>query len=155
MAVERYAGDLRALSRSAAPNIVPADTSALYYERAPDVESLHRLETRGRACFEAGASAIGCTHEVTQVSPVYTDPVPDLWLAAAYRLAITGLGRTSVAAEVERDRHTSSPALALTGLAAATDDTQRERLIGAQRERLVGRVPRCGAVPTTVAGGAL
>jgi metal-dependent amidase/aminoacylase/carboxypeptidase family protein len=67
---------------AAAPNIVPADTSALYYVRAPNVESLHQLETQGRACFEAGALA-----------------------------------------------------LALTGLAAATDDAQRERLIGASRER--------------------
>jgi amidohydrolase len=168
----------------AAPNIVPADTSARYYVRAPDVESLRRLEIRVRACFEAGALAAGCTHEVTQASPVYTDLVPDPWLAAAYRVAITGLGRCPLSPEEERLRQSASTdmgnvsralpaihptiaidcgaavnhqpeftaacatpsadravcdgalALALTGLAAATDD--------AQRERLISRVTRSG-----------
>ncbi|HWR47563.1 MAG TPA: M20 family metallopeptidase [Pseudonocardiaceae bacterium] len=163
----------------AAPNVVPADTSALYCLRAPDVESLHQLESRVRACFEAGALATGCTHEVNQVFPGYTDLVPDPWLAAAYRAAITGLGRSPLSPEDERRRPTGSTdmgnvsralpaihpriaidcgdavnhqpefatacatpsadravydgalALALTGLAAATDDAQRERLIGA------------------------
>jgi len=166
----------------AAPNIVPADTSALYYLRASDVESLHQLEIRVRACFEAGALATGCAHEVTQGCPVYTDLVPDPWLATAYRVAITGLGRSPLSPEDERGRPTGSTdmgnvsralpaihptiaidcgdavnhqhefatacatpsadravcdgalALALTGLAAATDDAQRERLIGAARE---------------------
>ena len=161
----------------AAPNVVPADTSALYYVRAPDVESLHQLETRVRACFEAGALATGCAHEVTQCSPVYTELVPDPWLAAAYRVAITGLGRSPLSPEEERARRSGSTdmgnvsqalpaihptiaidcgeavnhqpefaaacatpsadravcdgalALALTGLAAATDDEQRQRLM--------------------------
>jgi amidohydrolase len=86
----------------AAPNIVPADTSAVYYVRAPDVESLQQLEIRVRACFEAGALATGCTHEVTHRAPVYTDLVPDPWLAAAYRVAITGLGRSPLSPEEER-----------------------------------------------------
>jgi hypothetical protein len=44
-------------------------------------------------------------------------------------------------------------ALALTGLAAATDDTQGERLIGAQWERLIGRVSRRRVASATAAGG--
>lgn len=167
----------------AAPNIVPADTSALYYLRAPDTESLQQLKTRVQACFEAGAVATGCTHEVTQVSPVYTQLVPDPWLADAYRAAITGLGRSPMSPEDERERQTGSTdmgnvsqalpaihptiaidcgeavnhqpefaeacvtpsgdravldgalALALTGLAAATDDVQRDRLIGGVSRR--------------------
>ncbi|MGH3906775.1 MAG: M20 family metallopeptidase [Pseudonocardiaceae bacterium] len=178
----------------AAPNIIPASTSALYYLRAFDVESLQQLEARVRACFQAGAVATGCTHEVTQVSPVYTQLVPDPWLAAAYRAAITGLGRSPQSPEDEQKRQTGSTdmgnvsqalpaihptiaidcgdavnhqpefatacvtpsadravcdgalALALTGLAAATDDTQRDRLIGG-----VARRPRVSAPP---AGGA-
>ncbi|MGH3836673.1 MAG: hypothetical protein ACRDSF_13380 [Pseudonocardiaceae bacterium] len=59
-AVELYADG------GVAPNIVPANTSALYYLRAPDVESLQQRETRVRACFEAGGLATGCAHEVTQ-----------------------------------------------------------------------------------------
>ncbi|HEY8374653.1 MAG TPA: M20 family metallopeptidase [Pseudonocardiaceae bacterium] len=86
----------------AAPNIVPARTSAVYYLRAADVDSLQRLENRIRACFEAGAIATGCTHEVVQISPVYADLVPDQWLADAYRAAITQLGRTPLSPQEER-----------------------------------------------------
>jgi len=81
----------------AAPNIVPADTSALYYLRAPDVDSLRRLESRIRDCFAAGAVATGCGHEVEQVSLVYAELVPDSWLADTYRSAVTDLGRTPMA----------------------------------------------------------
>lgn len=81
----------------AAPNIVPAATRALYFLRAPNVESLHRLESRIRDCFAAGAVATGCGHEVEQVSPVYADLTPDAWLADAYRAAVNDLGRTPVA----------------------------------------------------------
>jgi len=77
----------------AAPNIVPANTRALYYLRAPDVESLRRLGSRIRDCFAAGALATGCGHEVVQVSPVYAELVPDRWLADTYRRASTELGR--------------------------------------------------------------
>ncbi|HEU0086569.1 MAG TPA: amidohydrolase, partial [Pseudonocardiaceae bacterium] len=179
----------------AAPNIIPADTSALYYLRAPDVESLQQLETRVRACYQAGAVATGCTHEVTQVSPVYTQLVPDPWLAAAYRTAITELGRSPLSPEDEQKRQTGSTdmgnvsqalpaihptiaidcgdavnhqpefatacatpsadravcdgalALALTALAAATDD--------AQRDRLIGGVSRRDSGSATTAGGAV
>ncbi|HEY0641479.1 MAG TPA: amidohydrolase [Pseudonocardiaceae bacterium] len=88
----------------AAPNIVPALTAALYYLRAADVESLHRLEARIRDCFAAGAIATGCEHEVEQVSPVYAELVPDEWLAGAYRGVVTELGRTPVPPAAERDR---------------------------------------------------
>ncbi|MGH3983128.1 MAG: hypothetical protein ACRDST_10705 [Pseudonocardiaceae bacterium] len=55
------------------PRVVPANTSALYYLRTPDAESRQQLEIRVRAYSEAEAFAIGCAHEVTRVSPVYTD----------------------------------------------------------------------------------
>lgn len=88
----------------AAPNIVPAHTRALYYLRAPDVESLQRLESRIRDCFAAGAIASGCEHEIVQVSPVYAELRPDEWLASSYRAAVTALGRTPVPPEAERTR---------------------------------------------------
>jgi amidohydrolase len=78
----------------AAPNIVPADTRALYYLRAPDVASLRRLESRIRDCFAAGAIATGCGHDVVQVSPVYAELVSDGWLADTYRRVLIDLGRT-------------------------------------------------------------
>jgi amidohydrolase len=77
----------------AAPNIVPANTRALYYLRAADLESLRRLESRIRDCFAAGAIATGCEHEVEQVSPVYVELLPDGWLADTYRSALIDLGR--------------------------------------------------------------
>ncbi|MGH3889271.1 MAG: hypothetical protein ACRDSZ_22390 [Pseudonocardiaceae bacterium] len=83
-------------------------TAALYALRAPDVESLQQLETRVRACFEAGVLATGCAHEVTRVSPAYADLVPEPWLAVAYRVAITGLGRSPLSPENERGRQTGS-----------------------------------------------
>jgi hypothetical protein len=95
---------------------------AMYYLRAPNVESPQQRETRVRAWFEVGALATGCAHEVTRVSPAYTDHVSDPWLAAAYRVAITGLP-------------------------TATDD--------AQRERLVGKVSRRQVMPATSVGGAV
>ena len=88
----------------AAPNIVPAHTTAVFNLRAAGTQSLHRLENRIRACFEAGAVATGCTCEVTHVSPVYAELAADTWLAEAYRSSITGLGRTPVARSEEQGR---------------------------------------------------
>lgn len=56
-----------------APRAVPASRSALYGLQTPDVESRQQPEIRVRACSEAEASAIGCAHEVTRVTPVYLD----------------------------------------------------------------------------------
>ncbi|MFI9816972.1 M20 family metallopeptidase [Saccharothrix variisporea] len=84
------------------PNVVPDRTSAMFDLRAEDMESLHRLEDRINRCFEAGALATGCTHEVVKVSPVYAELTPDPWLADAYRRAVTSLGRTPLSAEEER-----------------------------------------------------
>ncbi|MFC7341422.1 M20 family metallopeptidase [Saccharopolyspora griseoalba] len=88
----------------AAPNIVPARTAAVYNLRAAEESSLRRLENRIRACFEAGATATGCSHEIVQVSPVYAELDPDRWLSEAYRRAITELGREPLDRGVERDR---------------------------------------------------
>lgn len=163
-----------------APNIVPADTRALYYLRAPNVESLRRLESRIRDCFASGAIATGCGHEVEQVSPVYAELVPDGWLADTYRSALIDLGRTptdgsgrpigstdmgnvtqvlpaihptiaidcgdavthqpefaTAAATPSADKAVLDGALAMawTAAAAATDDTQRERLLAGQARR--------------------
>ncbi|RKT85362.1 amidohydrolase [Saccharopolyspora antimicrobica] len=88
----------------AAPNIVPAHTAAVYNLRAAEARSLERLENRIRACFEAGATATGCTHEVVQISPVYAELDPDSWLSEAYRRAITELGREPLDRGAEQSR---------------------------------------------------
>jgi amidohydrolase len=88
----------------AAPNIVPAHAAAIYNLRAAESRSLQRLENRIRACFEAGATATGCTHEVVRVSPTYAELNADEWLAEAYRSAINELGRETLDRMAERDR---------------------------------------------------
>ncbi|GAA4861757.1 M20 family metallopeptidase [Saccharopolyspora cebuensis] len=91
-------------SGGAAPNIVPDRTSAVYNLRAAESRSLQRLENRIRACFEAGATATGCAHEIVRLSPVYAELSPDAWLSAAYRSAITELGREPLDEDAERGR---------------------------------------------------
>lgn len=85
-----------------APNVVPAAAELLYYLRADDAESLERLAARTADCFAAGALAAGCTHEVTEVSPAYTEMRSDDALARAYRAAAVAIGRSPVAPEFER-----------------------------------------------------
>ncbi|GAB3684328.1 amidohydrolase [Saccharopolyspora tripterygii] len=88
----------------AAPNIVPARTAAVYNLRAAGARSLQRLENRIRACFEAGATATGCSHQIVQISPVYAELACDQWLSEAYRRAITDLGREPLDRSTEQGR---------------------------------------------------
>ncbi|MFE3289771.1 M20 family metallopeptidase [Rhodococcus sp. NPDC059234] len=87
-----------------APNIVPARTEMLYYLRARTADSLADLTDRALACFEAGALAAGCSHEIRTVSPNYTELRPDPWLVQVYRELIEKAGRTPLAPEWEGSR---------------------------------------------------
>lgn len=87
-----------------APNIVPGRAELLYYLRAVDSASLGDLMRRASACFEAGALAAGCTHEIRMLAPTYTELTPDPVLLAAYREQIAGLGRVPIASELEAQR---------------------------------------------------
>lgn len=55
------------------PNIVPDHTLAQWYVRSATAASLQGLKARVLACLEAGAAAAGCTIEVRQPWPEYTD----------------------------------------------------------------------------------
>lgn len=85
----------------AAPNIVPGHAELLYYLRANTTESLEALTAKAFACFEAGALATGCTHEIRTVSPTYAALTPDSWLVAAFRQEIEALGRSPLAPDLE------------------------------------------------------
>ncbi len=85
----------------AAPNIVPGHAELLYYLRANTTESLETLTRKAFACFEAGAVATGCTHEIRTVSPTYAALTPDSWLVAVFRQEIEALGRSPLAPELE------------------------------------------------------
>ncbi|WP_175041236.1 M20 family metallopeptidase [Nocardia terpenica] len=87
-----------------APNIVPGRAELLYYLRAVDSASLDDLMRRASACFEAGALATGCTHEIRTLAPTYTELTPDPALLSAYREQIVGLGRVPLAQELEAAR---------------------------------------------------
>ncbi|MFR9752124.1 M20 family metallopeptidase [Nocardia sp. 004] len=87
-----------------APNIVPGRAELLYYLRAADSASLDDLMRRASACFEAGALATGCTHEIRTLAPTYTELTPDQELLLAYREQITALGRVPIAQEFEAQR---------------------------------------------------
>ncbi|MFI6363480.1 M20 family metallopeptidase [Nocardia sp. NPDC050630] len=87
-----------------APNIVPGRAELLYYLRAVDSASLDDLMRRASACFEAGALATGCTHEIRTVAPTYTELTPDAGLLFAYREQIVDLGRVPIAPELEAQR---------------------------------------------------
>lgn len=87
-----------------APNIVPARTEMLYYLRARTSDSLDDLTRRALACFEAGALAAGCTHEIRTVSPNYVELRPDPWLVGAYRELIETMGRTPLPPDREGSR---------------------------------------------------
>lgn len=84
-----------------APNIVPGHAELLYYLRANSTESLDALTKKTFACFEAGAIATGCTHEIRTVSPTYAALTPDSWLVAAFRQEIESLGRSPLAPDLE------------------------------------------------------
>ncbi|GAB2566558.1 M20 family metallopeptidase [Nocardia heshunensis] len=91
-------------SGGVAPNIVPGHAELLYYLRAVDTATLEDLMQRASACFEAGALATGCTHEIRKLAPTYTELTPDSALLCAYREQIRDLGREPIAPEFEAAR---------------------------------------------------
>ncbi|WP_067818660.1 M20 family metallopeptidase [Nocardia inohanensis] len=91
-------------SGGVAPNIVPGHAELLYYLRAVDSAALDDLMQRASACFEAGALATGCTHEIRKLAPTYTELTPDSALLCAYREQIRRLGREPIAPELEAAR---------------------------------------------------
>jgi amidohydrolase len=76
-----------------APNIVPESTTAKFYIRERTMALLEKLEPRVYRCFEAGALATGCTVEIEEKSPVYSEMVYDTALAAIYRSNAQAIGR--------------------------------------------------------------
>lgn len=84
-----------------APNIVPGHAELLYYLRAHTSESLAALTAKTYRCFEAGALATGCTHEIRTISPTYTELTPDPWLVTQFRREAEAIGRRPLAPELE------------------------------------------------------
>lgn len=75
------------------PNIVPDHTLAQWYVRSATAASLQGLKQRVMACLEAGAAAAGCTMEVRQPWPEYSDLRSNRPLGELYRANSALLGR--------------------------------------------------------------
>ncbi len=77
-----------------ASNIVPAETTARYQVRAPELSALNELQARIGRCFEAGALATGATLEVEARAMPYSEFRHDEDLAVAYRANAEAIGRS-------------------------------------------------------------
>ncbi|MER5760272.1 amidohydrolase [Streptomyces sp. NPDC002082] len=76
-----------------AANVIPARTEASYDCRAVTSEELAELQTRIRACFEAGALATGAELALEAVGNDYADLRQDFAMGRAYLAAARDLGR--------------------------------------------------------------
>lgn len=79
-----------------APNVVPGHTVGEWLVRHQTLAQLAQLEPRVLRCFEAGAVATGCTHEVKPISPPYSEMRDDIEMRGLYRRNAESLGRTFV-----------------------------------------------------------
>ena len=80
-----------------AANIVPGETTATFFWRAPDLEALSVLEKRVHACFEAGAVGSGATLDIAPLGPPYSEFRNDIDLVDKYRANAESLGRKMTA----------------------------------------------------------
>ncbi|MFP3915352.1 MAG: amidohydrolase, partial [Actinomycetota bacterium] len=76
-----------------APNIIPDYTRSSWYVRAENRGRLDLLMPRVSACFEAAATATGCTLEVEHVGHIYDELVSDPVLADLFSGNAAALGR--------------------------------------------------------------
>ena len=76
-----------------APNVVPAETTGKWYIRSSTLDELAELEPKVHRCFEAGALATGCTVDITEQSPKYSEMRDDAELRAIYKVNAQQLGR--------------------------------------------------------------
>jgi amidohydrolase len=80
-----------------AANVIPAHACGLWMARAPTVAALDELRPRIERCFEAGALATGCTMQITDVSPVYSQLEHDADLLEQWCANEADLGRALAA----------------------------------------------------------
>jgi amidohydrolase len=78
----------------AAPNVVPAHTSAKYIVRSETLDQLVELRPRVYRCFEAGALATGSKVELSGGDKPYAEMRHDEAMAAFYRRNSEALGRS-------------------------------------------------------------
>lgn len=77
----------------AAPNVIPAHTSAKYIVRAETLEQLAELRPKVYRCFEAGGLATGAKIQITGGNKPYAEMRHDEVMAGFYRKNSEVLGR--------------------------------------------------------------
>ena len=75
-------------------NVIPAYIAMSWYVRADTQERLDELEARVLDCFDAAATATGCTWSKTQLGHPYDSMVNNEVLVEAFGRNISALGRT-------------------------------------------------------------
>ena len=76
-----------------APNAIPGHAVGNWYVRAESLEQLDEVFDRVAACFRAGAQATGCTVEIVETSPRYSEFRNDEPMVAAFAANAAQLGR--------------------------------------------------------------
>lgn len=100
-----------------AVNVIPKETVLRLMARAPTLAALAELRPRVEACLQAGALATGCSVEVVELSPTYSDYVADEPLLEAWRANAESLGRTFAADDAGAPLPTVSTDMANVSLA--------------------------------------
>jgi amidohydrolase len=77
-----------------APNVIPGFTSMAWYVRSATADRLVELRRRVEACFEAAATATGCTVEVKELGHPYVDLISDPVLVDLFVANADTLGRS-------------------------------------------------------------
>ncbi|KAJ5135848.1 uncharacterized protein N7515_005126 [Penicillium bovifimosum] len=77
------------------PNIIPASATLDYYIRSPTVSSLEDLKEKVLRCFEAAATATGCTLEYNW-GPSYADLKTNMPICESYVAAMQAMGHHTV-----------------------------------------------------------
>jgi len=80
-----------------AVNIIPSHSKATFMIRALTLDELAVLRPRVHRCFEAGATATGCSWSTRDICPTYSHMEPDPTLVACWRRNAELLGRRYVA----------------------------------------------------------
>lgn len=77
----------------AAPNVIPDRTVSQWIVRAATAERFEILRTRVLACFEAAATATGCTLDIAYEGEPYIDLVSNPMMVGLFAANSTALGR--------------------------------------------------------------
>jgi amidohydrolase len=77
-----------------APNIIPSYTRSSWYVRAATRERMEELYGRVMACFEAAATATGCSWNVEKIGHPFEDMVSNPVMVELFAANAAALGRT-------------------------------------------------------------